>query len=99
MSLDLKSAGDGVIVKILAVAGARREGVVGIHGDALKLATTAAPEKGRANRRLLAVLADALRVPRREVELVSGATAREKKVLIRSLTVEELLGRLAPHLP
>lgn len=98
MSLDLQGSRGGVVIKVVAVAGARREGVVGIHGDALKLATTAPPERGKANQRLLAVLADALRVRPGELQLVSGATAREKRILIRGLAADELLVRLAPYL-
>ena len=98
MSLELRARKDGVVLKIKAVPGARREGIIGLHGDALKLSTVAAPEKGRANRRLLALLAETLNLPERELELVSGETAREKRVLIRGLTVDELQNRLAPYL-
>ena len=51
MSLDLQTRADGVVLKIRAVAGASRDRVVGLHGGALKLATTAAPEKGKATSR------------------------------------------------
>ena len=98
MSLELRSREDGVVLKIRAVPGARREGILGLYGDALKLATAAAPERGKANRRLLALLAETLQLPPRELELVSGETAREKRVLIRGLTVDELQTRLAPYL-
>ena len=60
MSLDLQTRADGVVLKIRAVAGASRDRVVGLHGGALKLATTAAPEKGKANVRLLSLLAGSL---------------------------------------
>ena len=98
MSLELRSREDGVVLKIRAVPGARREGILGLYGDALKLATAAAPERGKANRRLLALLAETLQLPPRELELVSGETAREKRVLIRGLTADELRTRLTPYL-
>ena len=98
MSLELRSREDGVVLKIRAVPGARREGILGLYGDALKLATAAAPERGKANRRLLALLAETLQLPPRELELVSGETAREKRVLIRGLTADDLRIRLAPYL-
>ncbi len=98
MSLDLQTCADGVVLKVRAVAGASRERVVGLHGGALKLATTAAPEKGKANRRLLSLLAGSLGLSPGELELVSGETGREKRVLIRGLTADDLRIRLAPYL-
>ena len=99
MSLDLQTRADGVVLKVWAVPGASRERVVGLHGDALKLATTAAAEKGKANRRLLNLLAESLALSPVELELVSGDTGREKRVLIRGLTADDLRVRLAPYLP
>ena len=98
MSLDLQTSVDGVVLKVRAVAGASRERVVGLHGGALKLATTAAPEKGKANRRLLSLLAGSLGLSPGELELASGETGREKRVLIRGLTADDLRIRLAPYL-
>ncbi len=98
MSLDLQTRADGVVLRVRAVPGASRERVVGLHGGALKLATTAAAEKGKANRRLLSLLAESLGLSPGELELVSGETGREKRVLIRGLTADDLRGRLAPYL-
>lgn len=99
MSLDLQSHADGVVLRVHAVPGASREGVVGVHDNALKLATTAAPERGKANRRLLALLAGSLGIPSRQLELVSGETGREKRVLVRGLTADDVKLRLSPYLP
>ena len=77
----------------------QRDRIVGLLGDALKLATAAAPEKGKANQRLVDLLAEALQLPARELKLVSGEAAREKRFLIRGLTADELRARLAPYLP
>ena len=99
MSLELQAREDGVVLKVKAVPGASRDRVVGLFGDALKLTTTAAPEKGKANQRLLALLAESLQIPPQKLELVSGEAAREKRILVRGLTVDELRARLAPYLP
>ena len=99
MSLELQTREDGVVLKVKAVPGASRDRIVGLLGDALKLATAAAPEKGKANQRLMALLAETLQLPARELKLVSGEAAREKKILIRGLTADELRARLAPYLP
>jgi hypothetical protein len=49
---------------------------------ALKVKLCAIPEKGRANEELIAVLADYFKVPRGNVELLSGEASRRKRVRI-----------------
>jgi uncharacterized protein (TIGR00251 family) len=90
---------EGCILPVRAQPGARRQGVQGEQNGALKVAVSAPPEDGRANQALVEVLRDVLGLKRSQVELFSGATAREKRFLIRGLTravletrVAELLG-------
>jgi len=52
--------------------------IVGWHGGAVKVQVHAAPVDGAANTALIAVLADALHVPRRAVRIVQGASSRQK---------------------
>lgn len=53
-----------------------------IENGGLKLWTRTAPEDGKATKAVLAQLAKLIGVPARDVELVSGATSREKRVRI-----------------
>ena len=59
---------------------ASRSEVAGLHGDALKVRLAAPPVDGAANEALVAVLAEALGVPRRAVRIASGLTSRGKVV-------------------
>ena len=43
-----------------------------------QIAVTAAPEKGKANKAIIAVLAEALSLAKSEIELISGETSRRK---------------------
>lgn len=72
---------------------AKRNGVVGMHGDALKVCVTAPPEDGRANDAVVEVLADWLGVKRRQIEIVSGATNRNKVVRVEGITAENIRSR------
>jgi len=90
---------EGLTFKVRAQPGAARERIVGLHGDALKVAVTAAPEKGKANDRVRAVLAAALRIAPRDVVLLSGATARDKRFLVRGLSAAVLRSRLVEAIP
>ena len=77
---------DGCILPVRAQPGARKAGIIGEHAGALKVAVTAPPEDGRANKALAELLAKALNLKRSQVKLVSGNTSREKRFLIRGLT-------------
>lgn len=63
------------------VPGARIEKAA-IENGTLKLWTRTAPEDGKATRAVLAQLAALLDLSVRRIELVSGATSREKRVRI-----------------
>lgn len=65
-----------------AQPGAKRTAIAGLHGDALKIRVAAPALEDRANAALVEFLADKLGVPKRDVELVSGARSREKRFRI-----------------
>ena len=95
--IELTDHPDGVLVGVRAQPGARKAGVLGEQAGALKLAVTAPPADGRANVALAELLRELLGVKRSQVELHSGATGRNKKVLVRGVPKAELatkLGRL-----
>jgi uncharacterized protein (TIGR00251 family) len=81
---------EGLVLPVRAQPGARRSGVQGEQNGALKVAVTAPPEAGRANAALVEVLREALGLKRSQVELLSGATGRDKRFLIRGLSRNEL---------
>ncbi len=65
-------------------------------GDAglVTVRVTAAPERGKANKAVVALLAKTLGVPRSSVTLVRGLTSRDKVVRIDGMTEGEVRGRL-----
>lgn len=54
----------------------------GVHGERLKIRLTAPPVDGKANAHLIAFLADAFAVAKRQVCLVSGELNRQKRLRI-----------------
>jgi uncharacterized protein (TIGR00251 family) len=89
---------DGVLMSVRAQPGARKNAVTGEHGGALKVAVTAPPEDGRANAALVELLRDWLGLKRSELELATGQTNRNKQVLIRGRSPEEVAALLAARL-
>ena len=81
-------------LRLRVAAGARRNELVGRHGDGWKVRVTAAPEGGRANEAVLDLLACSLGIPRRSLTIVSGLTAPEKVVQMDGIGRSESERRL-----
>jgi uncharacterized protein (TIGR00251 family) len=80
---------------VKVVPGAAQDRVVGRYGDALKVQVAAPPEQGRANRRLVEVLAAWLGVPPRAVAVVAGHASPRKVVAVHGLDAATLQQRIA----
>ena len=68
--------------------------ICGLHDGALKIAVTAPPVDGKANREAARYLASVLRLPPAHVTLVAGQQSRRKLFCVESLSEEELDARL-----
>lgn len=83
------------MLPVRAHAGARRNAAGGEQDGALRVQVTQAPERGKANKAIVELLAKQLRLKKSQIELVSGETAPQKRFLIRGLTVAMLAEKLA----
>jgi uncharacterized protein (TIGR00251 family) len=73
---------DGVLVETWVVPGASRTEVVGIHDGALRLRVAVPPQGGKANEVAARLLGEVFGGAR--VELVSGASSRRKRFVVRT---------------
>jgi len=94
MPIQITDHQDGCILSVRAQPGARRNALVGEQAGALKVAVTAPPDQGRANDAIVELLAEAFGLKRSQIELVSGMTGKQKKILIRGISVESLRAKL-----
>lgn len=62
--------------------GARSDRILGVHGGALKISVSAPPERGKANRAVVDLLATVLGLPRSAVRIVAGESSRDKVALV-----------------
>jgi uncharacterized protein len=79
--------GDRIRFEVRLTPNAGRDEITGIGEDAdgkphLKVRVTAIPEKGKANKALIALLSKSLKVPKGAIAIVSGETSRVKTVEI-----------------
>jgi uncharacterized protein (TIGR00251 family) len=84
----------GVRLAVRAKPKATRDAIGAIRGDELEVSVRAAPEGGRANDAIRAVLAAAFEVPPSAVRLVAGASSRHKRFEIDGITRDEARSRL-----
>lgn len=94
----LRPTAEGVILQVRAQPRASRTCLRGFSEGALKVALTAPPEKGRANRQCLEVLAEALGLKPRALSVVSGEKARLKEIKIKGISASEARERIAAAL-
>ncbi|UCE71067.1 MAG: YggU family protein [Nitrospiraceae bacterium] len=77
-------------IKIKVEPRSSKTGIVGPHGDALKIKLTSPPVEGKANKELIDVLARELKVKKKDIEIVSGQSSKNKVVRINGITsIEE----------
>lgn len=93
--IELQSHAEGTILPVRAQPGARRNEIRGTQDGMLKVCVTQAPEKGKANKALLEVLSKALGLKKSQFELLSGETSSQKRFLVRNITGQDLLARIA----
>jgi len=96
--IDLEPRDGGVILPVRAHAGARRNEIRGVQNGMLKVSVTQAPEKGKANKAIVALLAKELGLKKSQIELLSGDTVSQKRLLIVEIEVADLQRRITPFL-
>ena len=85
-----RQRGDVVRFSVRLQPRSSRNAVVGLHGDSLKVRVTAPPVEGMANEALIDFLADALKISRRNLCIVSGHSSRTKVIEVRGVDLESV---------
>jgi len=93
---EFRADGGGVRLRLRVAAGAARSSIAGVYGGALKVSVRAAPERGKANREVTALVAARFDLAARDVEIVAGETARDKVVRL-PLAPDEASARWAKY--
>ncbi len=86
----MKGDGPSQVLDIWVQPRASRNEILGFREGFLRMRVTAAPTEGEANARCLEVLAKALKVPQRNLEILSGHKARRKRIRIMGVERQAL---------
>jgi uncharacterized protein (TIGR00251 family) len=76
---------------------AKKDRITGEFGEVLKLALTAPPIDGRANKACIDFFANLLDVPSSCITIASGETSRRKLIRVAGLSAEDIRKRLGVH--
>jgi uncharacterized protein (TIGR00251 family) len=92
--LDVQERNGAVVVAVRVQPRASRDEVVGEMDGALKVRLQAPAVENRANEALCEYLAALLKMPKSAVRILSGDRSRIKRLEIRGVTKQQLLGLL-----
>jgi uncharacterized protein len=84
--MSLRETGEGVILSIF-VKPTSPKFKIAVDGGEVVVYATEEPERGKVNKEIIKELTKLFHVP---VELVSGATSKEKKLFIKGIRKQEL---------
>ncbi len=89
----------GAALAVRVTPRASRNEIVEVQSDGtVKIHITAAPVDGKANDVLVAFLADILGVPKSRIDIVAGASGRDKLISVLDMDADEVHKRIVGHL-
>lgn len=71
-----------LLLDVLVQPRARKDEIVGLHDNRLKIRITAPPADGKANAHLCRYLADIFGIPKSRAEVIAGQSGRVKRLCI-----------------
>jgi hypothetical protein len=97
-SLNIRETASGIEVPLHVQPRARRSGIAGFHGGALKLKLTAPPVDQAANRAIVEYFASLLDMPKTCFRLASGEKSRNKVLAIAGISARSFLALISKEL-
>lgn len=91
----LEPHAQGVVIRVKARPGSRRNALAGLHDGAVRVDVTAAPEKGKANEAIIALLAKSFGIAKSSIELISSPANPQKRFLLHGLQLADAEQQLA----
>ena len=92
--LRIREITGGIRLEVKVQPRSSRNQIAGEQNGMLKIKLTAPPVDGEANTALVDFIAQFLKIPRKNVNLIKGETSRNKLVEITGFTSDEFLTRL-----
>ncbi len=71
-----------MLIKVKVKPNAKKNEIKQIEDNFFEIKTTATPEKGKANQKVIEMLSKHFKVPKSRIKIVRGETSREKVIEI-----------------
>ena len=94
MAISIEANDEGVFLPVHAQPGAKKNRIVGEHDGRLKVAVTAAPEKGKANKEIIALLSKTFGIRKNQILILSGETNSRKLLVVSDVNARELQNKI-----
>ncbi len=88
--IKIRETEDGIIIPAKVQPNSSKEKVMGEYAEKLKIAVTSPPEKGKANRAIVKVLAKWLNIKTSDIQIVSGEKSKDKEIFVRNITEKDV---------
>lgn len=86
---------DSIVLTVRVAPQKKVSAVLGLHGDALKIALSAPPVDGKANAALIEFLSSQLSVPQSSIQIIRGLKSKDKVVSIcAKITAAQVMKKL-----
>lgn len=85
----LRETRDGIVITLKISPNASKNEIIKSE-EGLKVKITAQPIDGKANKALIEYLSKQLKIPKSSIEILKGETSKEKTVLIKPRTPEDI---------
>ncbi|MHA1186698.1 MAG: DUF167 domain-containing protein [Candidatus Heimdallarchaeota archaeon] len=87
----LASANNGIRVKIVVKPNSKQPGIkIDTEKKYLQISVKSPPDKGKANKELLKLLAKQLELSLANLSIISGQRSRDKIILVANVSLEDL---------
>lgn len=92
----LKESKNCLLLDVIVAPKSSRNVIIGEYQDRLKVALTAPPVDGKANKALVDFIADLANVSKKQVTVIRGMTSKKKTLEITGIKLTQLLKALIP---
>ena len=81
---------NGLTINVYVVPRSSKSEIVGIYNDCLKIKLKSPPVDNAANEELVRFLADTLKIPKKNIEILKGLNQKKKIVLVTDCSLNDL---------
>ena len=92
--VEVMQKGGDALFAVRVTPKASRTAVMSVYGEALKMAVTSPPDKGKANAAVIAALGRGLGIAKTRFTIEAGRSSRTKLIRVREISAAQLSQRM-----